>query len=60
MPRIFKSKIGRTKTKSESLRTTIPEAVVAILGVEDKDTLAWVVEPGGNRITVSKYPPRGV
>ncbi|HTT44730.1 MAG TPA: hypothetical protein VMH38_01780 [Thermoplasmata archaeon] len=58
MARVFKSKVGRTKARSESLRTTIPEAVAAILGVGDGDTLAWVVEPGGLKVGVSKYPPR--
>ena len=58
MGRIFKSRVGRTKAASESLRTTIPEAVAAILGVTDGDTLAWVVEPGGLKVTVTKFPPR--
>lgn len=58
MAKVFKSKIGRTKAASESLRTTVPEAVAAILGVADGDTLFWVVEPGGMKVTVAKNPPR--
>jgi hypothetical protein len=57
MAKVFSSKVGRTKSSSDSLRTTIPEAVVAILGVEDGDRLAWVVEPGAVRVTVTKLPP---
>lgn len=58
MSRVFTSKIGRSKAESNSLRTTIPEAVAAILGVDDGDRLSWVVEPGGLKVTVSKHGPR--
>ena len=58
MPKVFTSKIGRTKATSDSLRTTIPEAVAAILGVDDGDRLAWTVEPGGLKVIVSKQTAR--
>jgi|GEM_PF-6465707 len=48
----FRSKVSKTMERSESVRTTIPEAVAAILGAGPGSTLLWAVEPGSGRVTV--------
>jgi len=53
MPRTFTSKVLRTMAGSASVRTTIPEAVAAILGAENGSTLAWTVEAATGKVSVS-------
>ena len=57
MPRIFESKAVRSVKDSPSIRTTVPEAVSALLGLEIGDTILWEVEPVSGRITVSRKAP---
>jgi bifunctional DNA-binding transcriptional regulator/antitoxin component of YhaV-PrlF toxin-antitoxin module len=40
----LKSKVGIAKTGTKSLRTTIPEGVVAYLDLKAGDTLEWRME----------------
>jgi hypothetical protein len=49
----FASKVLRTVEGSLSVRTTIPEAVAAILGVRPGSVLVWTVEPGTGKVCVS-------
>jgi len=56
MARVFRSKVARTMERSESVRTTIPEAVAAILGAGPGATLLWEIEPGSGRVRVSVEP----
>lgn len=48
----MKSAVFRTREKSKSLRTTIPEGVVSALKLTDKDTLDWELEAIGSEIVV--------
>lgn len=50
---VFRSKVARTMERSESVRTTIPEAIAAILGAGPGTTLLWEVEPGSGKVRVS-------
>ena len=54
MGRTFESKAVRSVKKSPSLRTTIPEAISALLDVEAGDTLLWEFEPGAASVSVSR------
>lgn len=54
MARTFESKAVRSVKASLSIRTTVPEPVAAILGLEVGDTLVWEVEPGSGKVSVSK------
>lgn len=55
--RTFESSVVRAVSRSPSVRTTIPEAVAAILGAEPNDVLVWEVELGSGRIFVSVRRP---
>lgn len=57
VPTTFTSKVSRALAGSRSVRTTIPEAVAAILGVEPGSTLTWTVEPGTGRVAVAAEAP---
>lgn len=50
----FTSTALRPLKRSRSIRTTIPAPVVAILGIEFGDTIAWSVEPRTGKVTVSR------
>ena len=58
MGRVFKSKVSKTMERSESVRTTVPEAVAAILGAQPGSTLIWEVEPRSWTVRVSIDAPR--
>lgn len=47
-----RSKVFRAFKKTDSLRTTIPQVVVGMLGVEPGSELVWVTEPGSVTVTV--------
>lgn len=49
----FHSTAFRVTPRSASVRTTIPAAVAALLGVEHLSSLLWTVEPGSGRVMVS-------
>ena len=52
MARRFESKAVRSLKRSASIRTTVPEPIAAVLGLEFGDTLIWEVEPGSGRVSV--------
>lgn len=52
MARQFESKAVKSLKRSDSLRTTIPEPVAALMGLEPGDGVVWTVEPGSGSITV--------
>ena len=54
MKRVFKSKVFRVMPSSEAVRTSIPEAVATVLGVEHGSTLLWTVDSESGKVTVSK------
>lgn len=54
MPRSFESKAVKSLKRSQSLRTTVPEAIAALLGLEPGDVVLWTVEPGSGRVEVSR------
>lgn len=49
----FRSKVVKNMGGSESVRTTVPEAVAAILGAVPGSTLVWSVEPGSAKVAVA-------
>ncbi len=49
----FVSKVQRPMESSRSLRVTVPEAVAAILGIQQGDSIEWFVE-GPARVVVRK------
>ncbi len=57
MPRVFESKAIRSVRNSPSIRTTVPEPVAALLGLEIGDSILWEVEPGSGKTTVSRKAP---
>ena len=56
MPRVFHSTAFRVTPRSASVRTTVPAAIAAILGVEHLSSLAWTVEEG-TKVVVSVEAP---
>ena len=47
------TKVSFAKKGTKSLRTTIPEVVVEVLNLADKDGLEWtIVVQGGNQLVV--------
>ena len=54
MARVFESKAVRSVKVSPSIRTTVPEPVAAILGLEVGDTIAWSVSPGSGEVSISR------
>lgn len=47
-----KSNVILQNPRSKSLRTTIPQEIVGILELEDKDKLSWEVTTDNNEISV--------
>ena len=54
MAKEFESKVVRVLERSDSVRTTVPGPVAALLDVAPGDTLTWSVRPKSGEITVSK------
>jgi len=52
----FRTKVGRSASESESLRTTIPAALAAFMELAIGDELEWVIEPGSFRVMVRRVP----
>jgi bifunctional DNA-binding transcriptional regulator/antitoxin component of YhaV-PrlF toxin-antitoxin module len=52
----LQSTLSNARTGTTSLRATIPEGIVAFLGVKDGDKLDWKMEvdPKGNRLVIVK------
>jgi hypothetical protein len=49
----FRTKVVSNMEGSDSVRSTIPEAVAALLGAVPGATLLWTFEPGATNVTVS-------
>ncbi len=56
MAKEYESKLVKAIERSASLRTTVPLPIVAVLGLEEGDTMAWAFEPGSIEVTVRKKP----
>jgi len=56
MPK-FRTKVGKSASRSESLRTTVPAALAAFMEVGVGDELEWIIEPGSLRVVVRRVPP---
>lgn len=41
-------------SRSESLRVTVPQVIVALMDLKDGDSLAFIVEPGSGRVSVTR------
>lgn len=52
MGRVFRSRVSKVMERSESVRTTVPEAVAAMLGAASGSVLLWETEPGSAEVTV--------
>ena len=44
--------VSVARTKSGSLRTTIPISIVRQFGLKDKDRLGWELKPAGDKIVI--------
>lgn len=49
----FRTKVVANMEGSDSVRSTIPEAVAALLGAVPGATLVWRFEPGATKVDVS-------
>jgi hypothetical protein len=49
----FRTKVVSNMEGSDSVRSTIPEAVAALLGAVPGATLLWSFEPGSTQVVVS-------
>ena len=54
MERTFESKAVRALERSESIRTTVPYPVAALLGLGAGDVIVWTVKLGAASVTVSR------
>lgn len=54
MPKPIASKLVKAIERSDSLRTTVPSAVVSVLGLDPGDSLLWTLDPKRSRVVVSK------
>lgn len=55
----LKSKINVARPDSPSLRTTIPEGIVAFLGIREGDKVDWEMQVNDNKrsVVVTKVEP---
>ncbi|MGA7846328.1 MAG: hypothetical protein WCB18_04470 [Thermoplasmata archaeon] len=49
----FRTKVVSNMEGSDSVRSTVPEAVAALLGAVPGATLLWSFEPGSAKVVVS-------
>ena len=54
MPRSFESRAFRAVSGSDSLKTTVPQSVATVLGLEPGDSIVWTVDVAVRSATVSK------
>ena len=47
-------RVNVATTNSRTLRTSVPEVIVALLGLKPGDVLAWKVQPRTGKITVRR------
>ena len=52
----YESKLVKAIERSASLRTTVPLPIVAVLGLEEGDTIIWSFEPGSLEASVKRKP----
>jgi hypothetical protein len=50
----FESKAFRAVAESESVKTTVPQAVAAVLGVEAGDSILWEIDVPSRSAKVTK------
>ena len=53
---VFETKIGRAKSKGNSLKTTIPMNLVKFMGLQSGDTLRWKCEIKNDTIHIELEP----
>ena len=53
----YDSKLVKAVERSDSLRTTVPQPIVAVLGLEEGDTITWSFEPGSTEASVKRKAP---
>lgn len=58
MARGFDSATVRAAKNSSSLRVTIPQVIVTMLGLRPGDSISWEIDPLTQRISVAKTPGR--
>jgi hypothetical protein len=54
MAKSFDSKAFRAAPGSDSLKTTVPQAVATVLGLEPGDSLTWEVDVSNRSATVRR------
>ena len=54
MPKAFESKAFKASPGSDSLKTTVPQSVATVLGLEPGDSLSWEVDVVGRSAVVRK------
>jgi len=54
MPKVFESKAFKASPGSDSLKTTVPQSVATVLGLEPGDSLSWEVDVAGRSAVVRK------
>ena len=54
MTKEYESKLVKAIERSASLRTTVPLPIVAVLGLEEGDTIVWSFEPGSVEASVRR------
>jgi|HubBroStandDraft_1064217.scaffolds.fasta_scaffold114534_1 bifunctional DNA-binding transcriptional regulator/antitoxin component of YhaV-PrlF toxin-antitoxin module len=54
MARTFESKAVRVLERSDSVRTTVPAPIAALLGIGPGDTLVWEVKLDSGEVSVSR------
>ncbi len=51
---VLESKLVKALKSSDSLRTTVPSAIVTLLEVEAGDSLVWKFDPSSRSVAVTK------
>jgi hypothetical protein len=59
VPKLFESKVFKAATASDSLKTTVPQSVATVLGLEPGDTLVWEVDVSARSASVRRGPGAG-
>lgn len=54
MPKAFESKAFKASPGSDSLKTTVPQSVATVLGLEPGDSISWEVDVTGRSAMVRK------
>jgi hypothetical protein len=54
MPKVFESKAFRAVATSGSIKTTVPESVATVLGLEPGDSIVWEVDVDARSVVVKR------